>query len=122
MALVFKSPNLLQYVSTGVYFARVKVQGKLIRRSLDTNVFTTAKLKLNDFKKKHSEPEPEMGTVGAALKKYLRQLNTAHDKRKTPRGIAGHVFALCWKRGTGFARFAPIRSRSRLAGIGQRGS
>jgi integrase len=74
-----KVPNLLQYVSTGIYFARQKVQGKLIRRGLDTDVFSTAKLKLADFRRKHTEPEPDFGTVGAALKRYLGQLNTAHD-------------------------------------------
>jgi hypothetical protein len=29
-----KVPNLLQYVSTGTYFARVKIKGKTIRQSL----------------------------------------------------------------------------------------
>jgi len=37
-----KVPNLLQYVSTGLYFARVKVNGKLIRRGLNTKVFEDA--------------------------------------------------------------------------------
>lgn len=74
-----KVPNLLQYVSTGLYFARIKVDGKLIRRGLDTNVRTTALLKLADFKVKHSEPKPEFGTFGAALKKYLRAVNTTHE-------------------------------------------
>jgi integrase len=46
-----KVPNLLQYVSTGKYFARVKVNGKIVRQSLDTDVFTTAKLRLPDFLK-----------------------------------------------------------------------
>lgn len=31
-----KVPNLLQYVSSGTYFARVKIQGKIIRQSLET--------------------------------------------------------------------------------------
>lgn len=44
-----KVPNLLQYVSTGTYFARVKVNGKIFRESLETTAFTTAKLKLHDF-------------------------------------------------------------------------
>lgn len=32
-----KVPNLLQYVTTAAYYARVKVAGKLIRRSLETD-------------------------------------------------------------------------------------
>src|SRR5690348_937300 len=74
-----KVPNLLQYVSTGVYYARVKVGGKLIRRSLRAGAFEEAKLALGDFKKAHHEPEAGLGTFGAALKKYLRANNTAHD-------------------------------------------
>jgi hypothetical protein len=33
-----KVPNLLQYVSTGTYYARVKVNGKTFRQSLKTDV------------------------------------------------------------------------------------
>src|SRR5437016_12066992 len=47
-----KVSHLLQYVSTGVYFARVKVNGKLIRQSLETVVYSDALLKLPDFLKK----------------------------------------------------------------------
>ena len=39
-----KVPNLVQCVSTGFYFGRVKIAGKVFRESLDTDVFTTAKL------------------------------------------------------------------------------
>jgi len=34
-----KVPHLLQYTSTGVYFARVKVNGKLIREPPNHSVF-----------------------------------------------------------------------------------
>ena len=46
-----KVPNLLQYVSSGNYYGRIKVDGKLIRESLKTDVWTTAKLRLLDFQK-----------------------------------------------------------------------
>ena len=74
-----KVPNLLQYVSTEQYYARVKVNRKQFRRSLGTKVFSTAKLKLGDFIKKHHEPTPKRGTVGLALKNYLRGLLNSHD-------------------------------------------
>ena len=50
-----KVPNLLQYVGSGSYYARIKLRGKTIRRSLDTDIFTTAKLKLLDFLKEQQE-------------------------------------------------------------------
>src|ERR1044071_5995894 len=74
-----KVPNLLQYVSTGRYFARLKVQGNLIRRSLKANTFEEAKLALHDFISAHHEPPPLTDSFGAALKTYLREINTAHD-------------------------------------------
>lgn len=46
-------PNLLRYKPSGTYFGRVRVNGKLIRRSLDTHVLSVAKLKLSDFLHDH---------------------------------------------------------------------
>lgn len=43
--------NLVRYEPSGVYFARVRVQGKLVRRSLNTTVLSVAKLRLGDFEK-----------------------------------------------------------------------
>ncbi len=40
--------NLVRYEPSGIYFARAKVRGKLIRKSLDTNVLTVAKMRLAD--------------------------------------------------------------------------
>ncbi len=43
--------NLIRYVPSGVYFARFRVLGKLIRKSLKTDVLTVAKLRLADLEK-----------------------------------------------------------------------
>jgi integrase len=40
--------NLVRYESSGIYFARAKVRGKLVRKSLDTNILSVAKLRLAD--------------------------------------------------------------------------
>jgi hypothetical protein len=40
--------NLVRYEASGIYFIRAKVHGKLIRKSLDTNVLSVAKLRLAD--------------------------------------------------------------------------
>jgi len=44
--------NLVRYVPSDTYFARVKVGGKLIRQSLKTKVLSVAKLKLADLEKR----------------------------------------------------------------------
>jgi integrase len=65
-----KTPGLLQYVSTGTYFARVKHNGKLFRSSLVTTVFSTAKEKLPDFCKERKTKKMAEGTFADALAKY----------------------------------------------------
>jgi hypothetical protein len=46
--------NLVRYVSSGTLFARFKVRGKLIRRSLETTDLAVAKRALNDLITKES--------------------------------------------------------------------
>ena len=43
--------NLVRYTPSGTYFARIRVNGKLIKKSLKTQVLTVAKLRLSDFEK-----------------------------------------------------------------------
>ena len=43
--------NLIRYEPSKVYFGRLRVKGKLIRRSLKTTVLTVAKMRLADFEK-----------------------------------------------------------------------
>src|SRR5579862_7500319 len=74
-----KVPCLLQYVRTGTYYARVRVNGKLIRRSLETDVWSDAKLKLADAAKDYRQPKQEKPslTVGAGWDLFLHAI--AHD-------------------------------------------
>lgn len=72
-----KVPNLLQYVSTGLYYARVKINGKLIRRGLNTKVFEDAKLNLRDFLNRETKTRHVIGapvTVGEARGQYESSL------------------------------------------------
>jgi integrase len=43
--------NLIRYVPSGTFFARLRVGGNLIRKSLKTDVLSIAKLRLNDLEK-----------------------------------------------------------------------
>jgi hypothetical protein len=51
--LWLKTPyaNLVRYVPSGIYFSRIRVRGKLIRRSLKTDTLAVAKLRLGDLEK-----------------------------------------------------------------------
>ena len=54
--------NLIRYRPSQVYFARFRLKGKLIRRSLKTSSLSVAKLRLADLEK--SEPQ-KVQTVAA---------------------------------------------------------
>src|SRR5258708_4368668 len=56
-------PNLVRYVPSGILFARVRVRGKLIRRSLKTKGLSVGKLRLTDFEKN----ERQMAEHGTAF-------------------------------------------------------
>lgn len=47
--------NLIRYEPSGIYFARLRVRGKLIRRSLKTSSVTVAKLRLTDLEKEERQ-------------------------------------------------------------------
>src|SRR5476649_1544776 len=47
--------NLIRYVPSGTFFARLRVAGKLIRQSLKTDVLSIAKLRLSDLEKNERE-------------------------------------------------------------------
>ena len=81
-----KVPHLLQYVISGNYFGKVKINGKKIRQSLQTDVWSTAQLRLNDFLKEQRENrnkvEPPVFKV--AWERYGREVeNDATIKPKS---------------------------------------
>ena len=47
--------NLVRYVPSGTYFARLRVGGKLIQKPLRTDKLTVAKMRLRDFEKAEKE-------------------------------------------------------------------
>ncbi len=73
-----KVPNLLQYVVAGTYYARCKVKGKPVRVALDTDVFTTAKLRLPDKLKDMRKPKAIVGTFAEGRLQFERQTNSDH--------------------------------------------
>ena len=55
--------NLIRYVPSGRYFARIRVGGKLIRQSLKTTKVTVAKLRLADLEKQERAKEENKAAV-----------------------------------------------------------
>ena len=78
-----KSPNLLQYIRTGMYYARVKIGGKLVRRKLKTDVYTKARLRLGDFLREQRSQVPRSDnaptTFAQARCLFEQDLAARHD-------------------------------------------
>jgi integrase len=83
--------NLIRYVPSGTYFARLRVKGKLIRRSLKTKTLSVAKLRLADLEKAERKRANSLTAVlrgkmtfGDALATYKQKLqNDANMKPAT---------------------------------------
>ncbi len=106
-----KVPNLVQYVSTGTYFGRVKIAGKIFRESLETDVFTTAKLRLPDFikKKRKRAARPVAGTFAEARALYESDLEADHTLRETSKLYRRKCIAALVKSWTGLDALQPAR-------------
>ena len=68
----------MQYVPSGNFFARAKVDGIVKRISLETDVFTTAKDKLPLKLKELHKPLPDIGTFAEARTAYEVDLEADH--------------------------------------------
>ena len=72
--------NLIRYVPSGTYYARLRVKGKLIRRSLKTDVLSVAKLRLSDFEKNERQGAENRDSVSAG-RLNLADAIAIHKKR-----------------------------------------
>jgi integrase len=87
--------NLVRHVPSGNYYARIRVRGKLIWKSLKTDRISVAKLRLGDFHKEerqraaaHTAVARGKMTFGAALETYRERLKGDYalkDRSKTYR-------------------------------------
>ena len=87
--------NLLRYKPSKTYFARIRVRGKLIRRSLETQSLTVAKMRLSELEKKERQIADSQTAVaggkmtfGDALAVFRVHLQGGQTKAKKPRSKA----------------------------------
>jgi hypothetical protein len=102
-----KVPGLMQYTSTGIFFARVRVDGKLIRQALKdgngqtTTNFNTAKLLMGDFRKGkiREAARPVAGTFAEARRRFESELERDHtlgEGSRNYRTYSIRVIAKTW--------------------------
>jgi hypothetical protein len=89
-----KVPHLLQYVISGNYFGKVKINGRTIRKSLQTTVWITAQLRLNDFLKEHRENKNRVDPpkFSEAVELFKRELE--HDTTIKPQSKKYRLWCL----------------------------
>jgi hypothetical protein len=69
----------MQYVPSGVYFARLRHKGKLFKQCLHaTDVFITAKVRLPDKVMEIVKPKAAVGTFAEARLLYAADLEIDH--------------------------------------------
>jgi len=90
--------NLIRYVPSGTYYARLRVKGKLIRKSLKTDLISVAKLRLADVEKAEREAaerqkQTSQGkmTFGQALELYREQTKASHLLKPASKKYRGEV-------------------------------
>jgi hypothetical protein len=76
-------PHLLQYVSNGNYYGRIKLNGKLIRESLETAVWTTATLKPKTWSRISASAAAAGGRVTATWWNFWRIAECASIRRRS---------------------------------------
>jgi integrase len=90
--------NLIRYVPSGTYYARLRVKGKLIRRSLKTDLISVAKLRLGDLERHEREAaerqqETSRGkmTFGEALAMFKAQTEASHLLKPASKKYRGEI-------------------------------
>ena len=89
-----KVPCLLQYVSNGNYYGRIRVSSKLIRVSLKTTVWTTAKLRLTDLQKEERENSSKLKAPKFSEAVVLFKRELEHDTTLKPQSKKYRLWCL----------------------------
>ena len=66
--------NLVRHIQSGNYYARIRVRGKLIWKSLKTDRISVAKLRLGDFHKEKRQRAAAQTAVARVKNDFCRRL------------------------------------------------
>jgi len=79
--------NLVRYEPSGIYFVRAKVGGKLVRKSLDTNVLSIAKLRLADVLKAERQISEQHTSVALGKLTFADAVKVYRDRMENDPSI-----------------------------------
>ena len=86
--------GLYRYSTSGVYFAHLRIHGKLFRESLQTTDSETAKRKLSDFRRKKLKVDSKLGktTLADLATRYVETLgHLSRSSLKSKNGIIARL-------------------------------
>ncbi len=72
--------NLVRHVQSGNYYARIRVRGKLIWKSLKTDRISVAKLRLSDFHKEERQRAAAHSAVARGKMVFAQALETYRER------------------------------------------
>jgi integrase len=82
-----RTPNLVRYIRSRVYFARVRIGGKLIVRSLKTETFSVAQLRLSDFVKEERRKAASCEAVASGRMTFGDALDKLKSRVEADKGL-----------------------------------
>jgi integrase len=74
-----RGEHLVQHTPTGTFYCRLKLNGKTIRASLETNVLTTARDRLPLTLDKLRKPKAEVGTFAFGRTQFEAETRNKHE-------------------------------------------
>jgi len=74
--------NLMRHKPSGNYYARIRVSGKLIWKSMKTDTMSVAKLRLGDFHKKERQRAEAQAAVSRGKMTFADALQTYRERLK----------------------------------------
>jgi len=74
--------NLIRHVQSGNYYARIRVRGKLIWKSLKTDRISVAKLRLSDFHREEGQRAAAQTAVTRGKMTFADALETYRERLK----------------------------------------
>src|SRR5258708_30724042 len=74
--------NLVRHVQSGNYYARIRVRGKLIWKSLKTDRISVAKLRLSDFHREERQRAAAQTAVARGKMTFSDALETYRERLK----------------------------------------
>jgi hypothetical protein len=79
--------NSIRLESSGTYYPRVRIAGKAIRKSSETQVLSVALLRLNDFAKEERgslAKKTELYNYESLIQDYVRDLDIDYSLKNNP--------------------------------------